>query len=117
MSSYRRLRRNLKRRRYDKTVVVNRYPVKTGADEGIPDWEATPTVKATVKGTIQPATTQAQEAAGLVIEQGRFTVYCENLDGSVSPEIDRLELSSVEHRVLNQNHWPSHSEILVERVA
>lgn len=116
MSRYARIKRNLRQRMYDATIIVNRYPEKTAPNRGVIDWTATPTIKATVKGTIQPATTQAQELAGLEVEQGRFSVFCENLNGSVSPSTDRLELASIEYLVLSQNHWASHSELLVERI-
>ena len=92
------------------TITHKRYSVRTGVDEGEPDW-TTSTTLATVRGHKQQASAQAQLNAGLEVLDSRWTIWTEPIDAN--PKLDRLNDGTNNYEI-NVILWTdaSHTQVI-----
>jgi hypothetical protein len=94
--------------------TVTRATAGTGINTGHPDW-GTPTTIGTVQLGLQPATTEAQLAAGLTVSANRVSLYLTPPAFAIEPITHRITIGSVTYAVLTLSAWPSHWHAIAER--
>lgn len=96
------------------TATIRRATIGTGLDRGHPDWSSS-TVIGSTTGTLQPASTTAQEAAGLTVAAGRVSVYLSPHAFAIEPLTHRILIDGGTYTVLSVERWPSHTHCVCER--
>lgn len=104
-------------RHWTETALVLRATKTTSLTvptESVLDWSS-PTTTATVRGSLQPATTEQIERAGLTAKRGLYALYCE--PATILPTSNRVSVGSSVYRVLEVENWGTHVEVLMEEVS
>lgn len=93
--------------------TVTRATAGAGVNTGHPDW-TTPTTLGTVQLDLQPATTEAQLAAGLTVASNRASLYLTPPAFRIEPITHRITVADTTYVVLSVSAWRSHWLVIGE---
>ena len=84
-------------------------------DNPVESWDD-PSTLAAFRAGVQPASAAAQEAFGVTFKSDRVIIYTDPTSEVIAPVTNRLIVSGVAYAVVQVRRWPSHVEVLAERV-
>jgi hypothetical protein len=98
----------------DATATITRAATGAGLDAGHVTW-TNPTTVGTTPASLQPASREAQEAAGLTVAANRVAIYLSPHAFRIEPLTHRVTINDQTFTVLSVEEWPSHTRVIAER--